>query len=171
VGTPAHEIRLEYKTSGKPALVLEQNPGRLRFNISHSRDLALIAVFADNRLGVDLENMRAEIDIVSLSSRFFSARECTSLAALPQNLRLRAFLACWTRKEAFVKATGDGLSFPLSDFTVSTHPELSPKIEEILGDSGVAQRWFLADISPKLGYYASVAVEGIPTSLETYEWN
>lgn len=171
LGIPALEIRFEYQTSGKPELAAKQNLRRLRFNVSHSADLALIAVSADHRLGVDIENIRADLDVAMLSERFFSARERASLQALPQNLHLQAFFACWTRKEAFLKATGDGLSFPLSDFTVSTHPERSPELEEIRGDTEVAQHWFLADLSPKNGYRATVAVEGLPASVETYRWN
>jgi 4'-phosphopantetheinyl transferase len=109
--------------------------------------------------------MRDDIEIVMLSERFFSDRERSSLQALPPNLHLQAFFACWTRKEAFLKATGDGFSFPLSDFTVSTHPERNPEIEEIRGDTEVVQHWLLADLSPKDGYRATVAVEGLPATL------
>jgi 4'-phosphopantetheinyl transferase len=168
---PALEIRFEYQPNGKPELAAEQNLRRLRFNVSHSADLALIAVSADHRLGVDIENIRADVNIAKLSERFFSARERATLQALPQNLHLQAFFACWTRKEAFLKATGDGLSFPLSDFTVSTHPERSPELEEIRGDTEAAQHWFLADLIPKNGYRAAVAVEGLPSRVETYRWN
>jgi 4'-phosphopantetheinyl transferase len=154
---PALEIRLEYQTSGKLELAAKQNLWRLRFNVSHSADLALIAVSADHRLGVDIENIRADLDIAMFSERFFPARELANLQTLPQNLHLQAFFACWTRKEAFLK--------------VSTHPERSPELEEIRGDTEMAQHWFFADLSPKNGYRATVAVEGLPASIETYRWN
>lgn len=168
---PAHEIHLEYQINGKPELAADQNPLRLRFNVSHSADLALIAVSADHRLGIDIESIRAEVDVDMLSERFFSTTERASLQALPQNLHLQAFFACWTRKEALLKAMGDGLSFPLSDFTVSTDPGINPEVKEIRGNSEAAQHWFLADLSPKDGYRATVAVEGFPASVEIYRFN
>jgi 4'-phosphopantetheinyl transferase len=159
---PAHGIRFEYHASGKPDVAVEQNPRRLRFNVSHPADLALIAVTADRRLGTDIENTRADVDIATLSGRFFSAREYAGLQALPPHFRSQAFFACWTRKGRFIKATGHGLSFPLSDFTVSTHPEINPELEEIWGDIEPAQHWFSADLSPRGGYRATVAVECLP---------
>jgi 4'-phosphopantetheinyl transferase len=122
LGMPADEIRFEYHASGKREVAVEQNPRRLRLNVSDSADLALISVTADRRLDADIENTRADVDIATLSKRFFSAREYAGLQVLPPHLRLQAFFACWTRMGAFIKATDDGPSFPLSDFTVSTHP-------------------------------------------------
>ncbi|MGP0018212.1 MAG: 4'-phosphopantetheinyl transferase family protein [Candidatus Sulfotelmatobacter sp.] len=171
LGMSADEIHFEYQPTGKPELAAEQNPGRLEFNVSHSANIALIGVTADRRIGVDIEKIRGDIDTAALSERFFSARERASLEALPQNLHLQAFFACWTRKEAFLKATGAGLSFPLSDFTVSADPDLNPEIEEIRGDAVIAQHWSLADLSPEDGYRATVAAEGPPASVKTYRWN
>jgi 4'-phosphopantetheinyl transferase len=82
----ANEIHFEYRTPGKPELAAEQNPGRLEFNVSHSANIALIAVTADHRIGVDIEKIRGDIDTAVLSERLFSARERASLEALPQNL-------------------------------------------------------------------------------------
>jgi 4'-phosphopantetheinyl transferase len=128
---PATEIRFECLTSGKPQLAAEQNPRTLQFNVSHSANMALIAVGSERRLGVDIEKIRSEVDTASLAERFFSLRERAGLQALPDHLRVPGFFACWTRKEAFLKATGDGLSFPLVDFSVTTHPDLDPALEEI----------------------------------------
>jgi 4'-phosphopantetheinyl transferase len=82
-----------------------------------------------------------------------------------------AFFACWTRKEAFLKATGDGLSFPLRDFSVTTHPDLDPALQEIRGDAEARKQWFLADLSVAHGYRATVASERSFPHLETYAWN
>src|SRR5271163_517516 len=113
LGVSPAGIRFEYLSGGKPQLIAEQNPRRLQFNLSHSNNMALIAVGSELRLGVDIEKIRDNVDTAALAERFFSPRERAGLRALPGHLRVPAFFACWTRKEAFLKATGTGLSFPL----------------------------------------------------------
>jgi 4'-phosphopantetheinyl transferase len=76
------------------------------------------------------------------------------------------FFACWTRKEAFLKATGDGLSFPLEDFSVTTHPDLDPGLEEIQGNTEEVRQWFLADLSVLDGYRATIAVRDVISRLQ-----
>lgn len=171
INIPAAEIRFEYLPSGKPQLVVAQNPHSLQFNVSHSANMALIAVGSEHRLGVDIEKIRADVDTPTLAERFFSPRERTGLQSLPEDLRLRAFFACWTRKEAFLKATGEGLSFPLSDFSVSTHPDLAPELEEINGEADAAKEWRLSDLLADDGFRAAVACENTRISLETYSWH
>ncbi len=165
---PAADVRFEYLPGGKPRLVAEQNPRALQFNVSHSANMALIAVGSERRLGVDIEKIRDDVDTNSLAERFFSLRERAGLQALPDRLRVQGFFACWTRKEAFLKATGDGLSFPLADFSVTTHPDLDPALEEIRGNTETRKRWFLTDVNVVDGYRATVAGEGAFSSLETY---
>ena len=165
---PAAEIRFDYGPGGKPELAEQQNARQLRFNVSHSAGLALIAVSAEHRLGIDIEKTRADVDITSLAERFFSTRERAGLRALPDHLRVSGFFACWTRKESFLKATGEGLSFPLADFSVTTHPDLDPAIEEIRGNIEARKQWFLTDLSVINGYRATVAVEGVYSRLEAY---
>jgi 4'-phosphopantetheinyl transferase len=168
---PASEIRFEYLPSGKPQLVAEQNPCVLQFNVSHSANIALIAVGSEHRLGVDIEKTRCDVDTTSLAERFFSLRERAGLQALPDHLLVPGFFACWTRKEAFLKATGDGLSFPLADFSVTTHPDLDPELEEIRGNTEPCKQWFLADLSVVDGYRATVALDRAHSRVETYSWN
>lgn len=170
---PAAEIQFEYLASGKPQLAAEQNPRTLQFNVSHSSNMALIAVGSEHRLGVDIEKIRGDVDTVTLAERFFSLRERAGLQALPDHLRVPGFFACWTRKEAFLKATGDGLSFPLADFSVTTHPDLNPELEEIKGDTDARKQWFLADLNVNVvdGFRATVARERSPCHLEAYAWN
>jgi 4'-phosphopantetheinyl transferase len=165
---PAAEIRFEYLTGGKPQLAAEQNPHALQFNVSHSANMAVIAVGSEHRLGVDIEKIRGDIDTTSLAERFFSLRERAGLQALSDHLRVPGFFACWTRKEAFLKATGDGLSFPLADFSVTTHPDLDPVLEEIRGNTEARKQWFVADLSVVDGYRATVVVEGAFSRLGTY---
>lgn len=168
LGIPAAEIRFEYQSTGKPELAARQNPHRLRFNVSHSAGLALIAVSSDHRIGIDIEKIRADVDTISLADRFFSARERADLRSLPDHLRLPAFFACWTRKESFLKATGDGLSVPLADFSMTTDPDLDPELEELRGNGEARKQWFLADLSVADGYRAAMAIEGAFSCVETY---
>jgi 4'-phosphopantetheinyl transferase len=168
---PATEICFEYLVSGKPQLTAEQNQRALQFNVSHSGNMALIAVGSEHRLGVDIEKIRGDVDTMLLTERFFSLRERAGLQALPDHLRVAGFFACWTRKEAFLKATGDGLSFPLADFSVTTHPDLDPKLEELGGNPENRKEWFLADLSVEDGYRATVALERAHSVVETYSWN
>ena len=168
---PPAEILFEYGVRGKPQLAVRQNPRALQFNVSHSGELALIAVGNEQRLGVDVERIRSEVDTYSLAERFFSVRERAALQALPVRLRASGFYACWARKEAFLKATGDGLSFPLEDFSVTTHPHLDPELEEIRGDAEAGREWCLMDLNPREGYRAAVAMNRSCYRLETYDWN
>jgi len=170
LGIPAADIRFEYQPSRKPELAVQQNPRRLRFNLSHSAGLAIIAVTADHRIGVDIEKIRADVDIAALE-HFFTDRERAGLRALPDHLRVPAFFACWTRKESFLKATGVGLLFPLADFSVSTPPDLEAALEEIRGDTEARKQWFLADLTVADGFRAAVAVEGAFSRVETYTYS
>ncbi|MGA2355698.1 MAG: 4'-phosphopantetheinyl transferase superfamily protein [Terriglobales bacterium] len=168
---PADKVRFECLAGGKPRLVAEQNPQSLQFNVSHSAGMALIAVGSQHRLGVDIEKIRSDVDTSSLAERFFSLRERAGLRSLPDQLRVQGFFACWTRKEAFLKATGEGLSFPLADFSVTTHPHLKPALEEVSGHTEGLREWCLADLSVAEGYRATVAVEAVSFRLQTYAWN
>ncbi len=161
-------LRFEYQPNGKPELAPRQNQRRLRFNVSHSASLALIAVSAVHNLGIDIEQICCDVDVAALAKGFFSTREQAVLRDLPDRLRVEAFFACWTRKESFLKATGDGLSFPLADFSVTAHPELDPTLEEIRGSNEDAKQWRLEDLTVADGYRATVAVDGSFSSLKTY---
>jgi 4'-phosphopantetheinyl transferase len=168
---PATEVRFEYLTSGKPQLAAEQNPRAVQLNVSHSSNMALIAVGSAHRLGVDIEEIRGDVDTTALAERFFSLRERAGLQALPDHLRASGFFACWTRKEAFLKATGDGLMFPLAEFSVTTHPDLDPQLEEVNGNMDARKQWFLADLGVADGYRATIALECSHSRLGTYAWN
>jgi 4'-phosphopantetheinyl transferase len=169
LGIGPGEIRFEYEWNGKPRLFPGQNLFQLQFNVSHSDNIALIAVGRAHALGIDIEKIRQEVDINTMAERFLSARELDGLASLPGELRLLAFFACWTRKEAFLKATGFGLSYPLSDFSVTTDPGSRPTIREIKGDEDLAKMWSLMDIDVDEGYRAAVAVDHESPTLSTFE--
>ena len=124
---PATDVAFDYLASGKPQLTAEQNPRALRFNVSHSANTALIAIGSGYQLGVDVEKIRDEVNATSLAERYLFLRERAELRVLPNHFLSAGFFACWTREEAFLKATGTGLSFPLADFSVSAHPDLYPE--------------------------------------------
>jgi len=111
-----HEVVLQQTHHGKLKLAPESIP--LRFNLSHAHDLAMYAFTLNREVGIDVEYMRADTDIIDIAQRFFTAEESTALLALPPTAQLQAFFNCWTRKEAFIKAIGHGLSYGLDQFTV-----------------------------------------------------
>lgn len=169
LGSTAANIRFTYTTNGKPELAADQNSCRLRFNVSHSENMALIAVGVQDALGIDIEKVRPEVKTAELSERFFSARERAGLRSLPEDMRVAAFYACWARKEAFLKAIGEGLSFPLEDFSVSVEPEKEPRIEEIKGDKNAGQQWSLVDVAADPHFRSAVAFEHSAATIATFD--
>jgi 4'-phosphopantetheinyl transferase len=167
----AAEICFDYATGGKPRLASDQNPCALEFNVSHSGSIALIATGSERRIGVDVERIRLDVDTNALAERFFSARERAGIRALPDHSRVAGFFACWTRKEAFLKATGEGLSFPLADFSVSTHPDVPAQMEELRGHTKAGKKWFMADLRVGDSYRAAVASDVSFSVVNTYAWN
>jgi 4'-phosphopantetheinyl transferase len=132
----------------------------LKFNLSHSGDLALVAVTLNRDIGVDLEEIHSFDSAERLAEQFFSSRENAKLRALPEAERLKAFFCCWTLKEAYVKATGDGLTRATDSFDVAfSHGELA-RLVSVEGDLGEASRWSLMRLTPAPGYMAALAVEG-----------
>jgi 4'-phosphopantetheinyl transferase len=139
---------------GKPALT--EDPPNLHFNLSHSGDLALIALSGEAPVGVDVEHTRRDPDLEALARRFFSPAEQQALAALPPGERVKGFYQCWTRKEAVIKATGEGLSRPLDSFDVSLG-SARPRLLRLDGDPTAADFWSLAELQPGRDYLGAVA--------------
>jgi 4'-phosphopantetheinyl transferase len=160
-----------YSPHGKPALVSEQSRDALRFNLSHSNGLALYAVVRGREVGVDLEFVRCDLQVEQIAERFFSPHEISRLRALPAALRRFAFFLCWTRKEAYIKARGEGLSLPLDQFDVSLIPGEPAALLRTRPDSDEALRWSLHELTPTPhGYAAAVAVEGDSCALALWQW-
>jgi 4'-phosphopantetheinyl transferase len=152
-------LRFTYNLYGKPALSGEVDDGRLRFNVSHSHGLALFAVASGREIGVDVEQVRADFASLEVAERFFSPAEVSGLRALPPDARTSAFFNCWTRKEAYIKARGVGLSHPLDRFTVSLGSD-EPISLSADDEEGAAAHWSLVELLPAEGYRAALAVEG-----------
>lgn len=157
-------IELAYTALGKPFLA-RRPAGGLRFNLSHSGELALVALARGVELGVDVEQVRALGDQQGLAERFFAAEEVAALAALPEPQRLAAFFRCWTRKEAVLKALGSGLSFPLDRFAVSVADEPAPRVLSMDGQTAPAARWSLVHLAPEPGYVGAVALKAAARSV------
>jgi 4'-phosphopantetheinyl transferase len=162
-------LRFEYTAYGKPYLATAFNT-RIRFNLSHSRGLALYALAYDRALGVDLEYIDPEFAQEEVAERFFSAREVASLRSLPSGLQPEAFFHCWTRKEAYIKASGEGLSLPLDRFDVSLLPGQEAALLCTYDDPQEAVRWLLRNLELEPGYAAAIAVERRDWQLKCWEW-
>jgi 4'-phosphopantetheinyl transferase len=136
------QLRFCYGPHGKPALEVEPGEDTLSFNLSHSHGLALFAVSRGRELGIDLEYVQAHLADDQIAERFFSPREVALLRGLPKDVQREAFFIFWTRKEAFIKATGKGVSLPLDQFEVSLVPG-KPIVLSANGTHQEASRWSL----------------------------
>ena len=163
-------LRFAYGPHGKPELAAPFDRAGLTFNLAHSSDLALVAVTLGATIGADIERLRPVHDLDGVAEQTFSDRERRTLLALPACDRARAFFRCWTRKEAFVKALGDGLSYPLDSFSVSLRDGDPPRLENIDGDADIALAWTILDLEPASGYAAAVAVAGQFTRWSYRRW-
>jgi 4'-phosphopantetheinyl transferase len=169
LGTPADRLRFQYGEFGKPSLARGPYPN-LQFNLSHSGDLVLIALSYERAVGVDVERMRIDVATDEIAARFFSANECRDLAKVPPEMRCAAFFECWTRKEAYLKARGDGLSLPLEQFDVSFLGQDKPRLIEARHDPTEVSRWTLHALEGGGGYKAALAVEGADWKLRCWDW-
>ena len=154
------ELQFHYNPNGKPALDGVPGGDTLHFNLSHSHGLALFAVTHGRDIGVDLEHIRPHFDEDQIAERFFSFQEVAALHALPRSMQKEAFFACWTRKEAYIKGTGQGLSLPLDQFDVSVVPGEPAALISTRWDPQEASRWSLQELNPGTGYVGALAVAG-----------
>jgi 4'-phosphopantetheinyl transferase len=162
--SPPHQLSFNYNPYGKPALA--GHDGSLRFNLSHSNGIALYAFTREREVGIDVEYIRRDVVEEAVAERFFSAQEVKSLRSLPAEVQPQAFFNCWTRKEAFIKAIGEGLSYPLDEFDVSLIPEEPAALLGTRNDPPEAARWSLSALPVDEGYAAALAVEGHGWRLE-----
>jgi 4'-phosphopantetheinyl transferase len=164
------QLRFSYSRYGKPALIRPADVDILSFNLSHAHGLALYACARGRELGVDIEYIRPIPDVERIAERFFSPRERATLQALPQEGRLEAFFTCWTRKEAYIKARGEGLSLPLDQFDVSLAPGEPAALVGVRADAAEALRWSLQALHPGPGYVAALAATGQDWRVVCWRW-
>ena len=151
------KVRFHYSDKGKPELADPYASSRLTFNLSHSGGAALIGLTRERAIGVDIEKIRDDFDTAAIARRFFSAKEQEQLARLPAEMRHRAFFRCWTLKEAFIKALGEGLSHPLHQFDVFLDDQ-EPVSLVTRPDPAEAERWLLERVDAGPAHAAAVAV-------------
>lgn len=164
-------ITFRYGTKGKPELVDLSDNKTVRFNMAHSEDLALYAFSFDQEVGVDVEYMRDMNEMEQLAGLIFSTEEIVIFRSLSEDKKKEAFYNGWTRKEAFVKALGDGLSMPLDTFDVSFIPGQPARLTRIEGEAGKISGWSIKDLKPALSYAAALAVKGPVFNTRYLQWD
>jgi len=167
-GVEPGQLRFTYGPHGKPHLADPIQGRDLQFNLAHSQELALYAFARRRQIGVDLEFVRSIPDFDQNGFRLFSDREKEVFHALPEDQRLTAFFTCWTRKEAYIKARGDGLSIPLGKIEVSLTPSEPATLLAVEADVEKSSQWSLRDLAPGPGYVGALAAEG--TDWQTACW-
>jgi 4'-phosphopantetheinyl transferase len=166
---PPKQIRFTYTEHGKPALA-SVNSERLQFNVSHSGGLAMMAFCLDAEVGIDVEQRRPLDDGEQIAKRFFSAAEVAVFMSLPSEQRVEAFFNCWTRKEAYIKAIGEGLSCPLNVFDVTLAPGDAARIVHIRGSEAAAVEWSMFSLRPDEGFETAVAIPGQNWLVSYWQW-
>jgi 4'-phosphopantetheinyl transferase len=170
LGLAPREIQFRIEKNGKPELAENSRPCSLKFNLSHSGELALLAITSGQIVGVDVERHRPDFAGEAIADRFFSAEEAGKLRTLPEEQKVEAFFNCWTRKEAYVKAIGEGLSIPLDSFDLTFAPGEAPALLRVAGHPEELLRWSIYNLAPGEGYAGALMVEGREHVLSCWEW-
>lgn len=155
-------ISFDYNDYGKPAISSSQGP---RFNVSHSNGAALYVFSLSREVGVDVELLRDDVTILEIAEGIFAASEIDALRSLPSGQQVQGFFNCWTRKEAYIKALGEGLTHPLDRFAVSLAPNEPAHLLNTVDDG-----WSLIDVSPFPAYAGAVAVSGTNPEIHCWDW-
>ncbi|MFN2491845.1 MAG: 4'-phosphopantetheinyl transferase superfamily protein [Pyrinomonadaceae bacterium] len=167
LGSDAAELKFSYADKGKPFLNAVSRR-TVNFNLAHSHGRAVYAFSSGRELGVDIEFLREDLAEEKIAERFFSPSEVTVLREVPKELRNQAFFNCWTRKEAYIKARGEGLSMPLDEFDVSLTPGEPAALLKNHKDERELLRWSMQSLPIAPGYVAALVVEGHNWRLKRY---
>ena len=170
LGRDPRSLRFRYSAHGKPELDETATPESVRFNVSNCEAMGLFAFVRGREVGVDVEELRPMPDGVSIAERFFSGPENEVFRAVPPELRDQAFFNCWTRKEAYIKAVGEGLSMPLDRFDVAFAPGQAAALLATRPDPAQAERWTLRELEPGPGWIGALMVEGKDWGVDCWEW-
>jgi 4'-phosphopantetheinyl transferase len=154
------EVEFEYRPNGKPVLSSGLLHTALSFNLSHSGEMLLLAVTYYRAVGIDLETIHSDLDVETLVEHFFSPTERAELEALPSDKKLASFFSGWTRKEAYLKARGEGLTYPLDQFSVSMDCDKPARLLDVKDDPQELSRWSIHTLAPAPGYIGALVVEG-----------
>lgn len=164
---PAH-IRFKYGAYGKPYF---QDENSLYFNVSHSGSKAIIGFSKHTEMGVDIEKIKEDLDVLDIAGKFFSQSEIKSLTEITKEEQNRAFFRCWTRKESFIKAKGDGLSLPLDSFSVTLDDDIKARLSEIKWNPSEKESWKILSFVPDDNYICAVTVQGKVQKIKYWNWN
>jgi 4'-phosphopantetheinyl transferase len=160
---PAH-LSFALGTNGKPKLPQALAPSGIEFNLSHSNEMALLAVTHGHEVGVDIEHVREKFEFQDVAERFFTAKEVAAMRGLPATLQRQAFFKCWTSKEAFLKAKGTGLSGALDEVEISLGSDEQVRI------SANVPNWWLFELDPSGDYEAALVVASPQSPIRRYQW-
>jgi 4'-phosphopantetheinyl transferase len=167
---PPAELQFEYGQNGKPTLAAPFTDSGLSFNLAHSEDLALIALTRLGPIGVDVEQIRPVTDVDELVARFFSPRETALFQTLPSAQKNAAFFNLWTRKESWLKATGDGIAHLLNRVEVTFLPGEPARFLGLPEKSELNSRWALRELTPATGFVGAVALLDLQFSICNYQF-
>ncbi|MFH1726104.1 MAG: 4'-phosphopantetheinyl transferase superfamily protein [Elusimicrobiota bacterium] len=169
-GSSPESLAFRYTRNGKPELASHGRRAPIAFSVAHSGDRALFAVTAGPAIGVDIERVRRKLDFEEIVRRHFSTAEIKTLRGLPDDRRREAFFVYWTRKEAVLKATGEGLTYPLDRVEVPWLPGKPPaSIRSGIHPPG-APRWTIVDLRPYAGFVGALAFPGRRMELRRYSY-
>ena len=164
-------LRYRLAAHGKPSLDGAEAASGIRFNVTNAEDGLLVAVARGREVGVDLEPLHRAVDRDAVARRFFSIPENQVYDTIAEAERDAAFFTCWTRKEAYIKAVGDGLTMPLDCFDVTLRPGEPARLLATRGDAGQAARWTMRALDPGPGWLAALVVEGSDLDLRLFDWD
>jgi 4'-phosphopantetheinyl transferase len=161
---PPESVRTQSGPQGKPFLAKQSHASELQFNLSHSHGMALFAFAMQRELGIDIEKVRPDFASLDIAQRYFSRQEVAELEVLSPSLYTEAFFLCWTRKEAYIKARGQGLHIPLDSFSVTLTPERPPALTSSDSDC-----WSIYSFRPARDFVAAVVAERCEWELSFYD--
>jgi 4'-phosphopantetheinyl transferase len=164
------QLRFTYNEYGRPAVSDDQNDCALNFNLAHSAELVLYAVTRERVVGIDIEYIHDDFATLEIAEHFFSKDEVAALKSLPADQRTIGFFNCWSRKEAFIKAKGMGVSYPLDRFTVSLAPGEPPALLKVDDDNREVARWKMYELKLGADYAAALIAAGAPITLKQRHW-
>lgn len=167
-GRRAHSLAFRYGSQGKPFLDAD---AEIEFNISHSGELCVMAFARRIRVGVDIEQKSRDLAFLELAERFFAADERNEMSGLDSDGLREAFYAVWTRKEAYIKGLGEGVTHGLDNFAVTVGPdERHPRVRSARNPDAQGQ-WNLFSFEPETGYAGALAVEGSTRRIKQFEYS
>jgi len=169
VESTAQQLTFIYGEKGKPELARPHATG-IKFNLSHSNEFALLAIAHNACLGIDIEFIKDDFAAHDIATRFFSPNEVSTFLKVADSERARAFFHCWTRKEAYIKAVGEGLSIPLDSFDVAFGPGVQACLLNVKTSPDEPARWSMYDLAAPPRYAAALVIEGKEHRIRRRNW-